>query len=68
MTVPDSCELCRDSAAVGVVVALGPDARSAIVALPAGELPVAIDLVPDVRPGEPVLVQRGFALGRLPPP
>lgn len=68
MTHPSGCELCRDDAEVGLVVSLGPDAGAATVALAAGALSVAIDLVPDVRPGERVLVQRGFALERVPPP
>ena len=58
----DGCELCRGGSVVEVVE-VSPDGASAIVRGEPGA--VALDLVADVRPGDRLLVEGGFALARL---
>ncbi len=62
---PDGhCQLCGDTAVVGLVTTLDHHARTATVALPSGPATVAVDLV-DVSVGDEVLVHLGFAIERV---
>jgi hydrogenase maturation factor len=60
---PDRCVSCSDEAVTARVESV--DGREAVVAAGAGTERVAIDLVPDARPGDVLLCHAGIALERL---
>lgn len=67
MTVdPERCVTCSDEAVAAAVVAV--DGVEAVVFVDGGATErVAIDLVPDARPGDVLLCHAGIALERLGP-
>jgi D-sedoheptulose 7-phosphate isomerase len=60
-----SCPICSDEGEVGTVLELTPDPRVARVRLPSGDREVAVDFLEEVRPGDRIVVQLGFAIGTL---
>lgn len=65
-----TCSVCGDEGLVGVVVEAPQGGGSGRVEVEArdGEVEerrVAFDLLPDVSPGDRVVVHMGFAIGRL---
>lgn len=63
---PERCLTCSDDAIAARVRSV--DGLEALVALDAGAERVAIDLVPDARPGDLLLCHAGIALERLAEP
>lgn len=63
---PDTCVTCGDAAARAHVVEI--EGLEAIVAAGEATERVAIDLVPDARPGDVLLCHAGIALERLEEP
>jgi hydrogenase maturation factor len=62
--LPGRCATCADEGGIGRVVDLLANGL-AIVALGNGPAEVAIDLVPDARVGDALVVHLGVALARL---
>jgi len=60
---PERCITCSDEAVEAVVVSV--DGVEALVRAGDGEERVAIDLVPDVSPGDRLLCHAGLALERI---
>ena len=60
---PERCITCSDEAVEAVVVEL--DGLEAVVLVGEGRGRVAVDLVPDVAPGDRLLCHAGIALERL---
>jgi hydrogenase maturation factor len=60
---PERCLTCSDDAIAARVRSV--DGLEALVAVDAGAERVAIDLVPDARPGDLLLCHAGIALERL---
>ena len=61
---PERCVTCSDEAVEAVVVAV--DGLEAVVRAGGGDERVAVDLVPDVAPGDVLLCHAGIALERVP--
>ncbi|MBW3624496.1 MAG: HypC/HybG/HupF family hydrogenase formation chaperone [Armatimonadetes bacterium] len=59
-----SCAVCNDAGEWGRILELCPDG-TALVELCGGPVEVAMDLLPDARVGERVVVHLGFALSRV---
>ena len=63
---PDQCLTCGDVAVAARVIEIRD--LEALVVGSAGQERVAIDLVPDARPGDELLCHAGIALGRIEEP
>lgn len=59
------CEICRDEAFPAEVLEVLPGGRSARLQVGSDEIEAALDLLPDARPGDRVLVQLGLAIARI---
>lgn len=62
---PAGCAVCGDEGEVGTVLEITADPRIARVRLPSGDREVAVDFLDEVRPGDRIVVQLGFAIGAL---